>query len=311
MKDVEKECHGDLLRNIVNFLDASDISGKTKKNTLSFAKKIIAEDPSCLTHFELSFKINKDLLEGEKVRLLSLDGKGYSYKSSAAFLDRIKKYDSIIGNKTKNNKNKLLKSLRSVAKTPVDLYFGADIKDDRHLFAFWLIFGGAKKDGKISFTKNASRIIDNIFSSLKVAPEFKVRNEDILNLGFDLDERSIFYKIYYFLNKNNYLLLDRSERKKIRAIIDLLGAEHKYWFFISERYEIGEKKTNRKKLYLEFLDDLGTQDEKNYPLMEKIMRIVGCQFKIEKLKEMLRVMEAKIVILAFESDGTMTFYIRL
>ncbi len=299
-----------LAENVLNLADNLEVSPLTIKKTTSFLNKLIKLDSKKITQFELSFKAKRQLKEKRKIRILNIDSKAYSYFSQKLYTKRINDYYSLIQDNNNPWLARLFRSLLSIADNPLDVYMGADVENNYCLYAFWLIFGGAQKDGKISFVKNSNELINKIFKTLKIKPEFPV-SKDILNLGFDIDNSSFFYKIYYFLNKNNYNTISQESRSVVHTIIKFLKNNHKYWFFVSERFEVGKKNINRKKIYLEFLDDLKINQEETYKLLDHLLKIIGCDYKIKKIKSLLKNIKGKIVILAFEDDGTTTFYIRL
>ena len=297
--------------NVLNFTDIYTASPLTQKNTISFLKKLIKLDPQCLTKFELSFKVNHTLNKDEGIRVLNLDSKAYSYTDNGAYLKRLGQYQSIVNDKIKNPfQEKLFSALASIADTPIDLYLGGDFHENSYLFAFWLILGGAKRNGKIKIMKNSDLLIKRLFTSLNITPTFKI-TKDILNIGFDINDSDFFYKIYYFLNKENYQSISTAQRKWLKKFIDFLGDKYKYWFFISERYRLGDEGIGRKKLYLEFLTDLGTKEKRTHKIIAELFKIVNCHFKISELTSILNSIDGNIIILAFEPDGTTTFYIRI
>lgn len=304
--------HRQAAENVLGFINGIKADSLTKKNVVSFLEELVKIDPFCLTEFELSFKAGDNLVEIDKIRLLNLDAKAYSYLSEKNYLQRLKEYYAISRKKIKNpTLKRVFKAFQSISGSPLDLYIGADIKKDYYLLAFWLIFGGAKRNGKITFIDNSAKVIRKIFKELNIKSAFNIK-EKILNLGFDIDDSRLFYKIYYFLNKNNFSLLSFQEREKVDKIIDFLSNRCKYWFFVSERYEADSCLSGRKKVYLEFLDDMVIGGKKTENLLRGLLKIIGCRFDFGKLKGVIKsIPSGKIVILAFEPDGTTTFYIRL
>lgn len=314
MKNEKKFTHGQTFRNINNFIKNERISLKTKRNVNDFFIELCKIDPLKLTEFELSFKVRNKILNKNELRILNLDSKAYSYRDQKAYLLRLLEYKKIIWNKTKNPiKGKVFSALGSVYFQPMDLYVGADVRNDRHLFAFWLILGGVKPSGKINFIKNPKKVLSSIFRALEIKPLYKINPKSILNFGFDISDKESFYKIYYILDKKNTAHISQKEKDTINKISDFLGRGYRYWFFVSERYKIGATQIipQRKKIYLEFLDAMKTNDEKTYDVIGGIFNIVGCLFSKSKIKNMLNILEGKVVILAFEEDGTVTFYIRV
>lgn len=302
------------INNVGNFSKIFCASKVTQENASSFLQELIRFDPLHRTEFELSFKVRDAILNQGEIRLLNLDINTYSNSSEKLFLMRLKAFERIMEKRCKNPlKEKIISAIRSISETPLDIYIGADIKEHSFLFAFWLILGGVKKDGSVNFTTGANDIVAKIFSTLDIDRAFSVDEKDILNIGFDIDEKEIYYKIYYFLNARTEKLIEKSALGKTKIISSFLGDRYKHWFFVSERFFIDKsiKKLQRKKFYLEFLDVVHTRNNETYEILEGIFRIIGCPFAISDLKKYLEVLDARIVIIAFENDGTVTFYIRV
>ncbi|MBU4216566.1 hypothetical protein L6270_00255 [Candidatus Parcubacteria bacterium] len=301
----------EIVENINLFCQSLKLSKTTKSNLNSFVGDIFAIDSLGLTQFELSFKFNKAIKDDSKMRLLNLDSKAYSYRNKGAYLKRLDSYFDIF---QKNNINLQLdtlhEALKSVSDDPMDVYIGADIENEDYQFAIWLILGGALRSGKINLKKNSVEIIDKLFKRLGFNPSFEI-TQNILNIGFDIDNNDLYYKIYYFLNKDNYHQMNSEERRIVGELIGLLKSEHKYWFFASERYKKGGLGVGRKKLYLEFLDDLYLNKKETLDLIEEILTIMRCEYNKETFRDVFRGINARLVILAIEDDGVVTFYIRL
>lgn len=310
----KKYTHKQTLRNINNFMKSGGVSLKTKKSVNDFFVKLRENDPLDLTEFELSFKVKDRILNNREIRILNLDSKAYSYASQKAYLSKLLAYKKIIWEKTKNPlKKKIFAALESISFHPMDFYVGADIKDENYLFAFWLILGGVEQSGKINFVKNPEKVLDSIFKVLGIKPAYKINPMSVLNFGFDLGGKEAFYKIYYILNKENAAHISAKEKKTVSKIVDFLGKKYRHWFFVSERYTIDDDQNDlkRKKVYLEFLDIMRTNDEKTHKMLSGIFDIVGCPFSQIKIKNTLGVLDGRVVIIAFEEDGTVTFYIRI
>ncbi len=302
-------------KNLLKFMKAFAASAETKKNLMWFFRQLVDRDTSEKTEFELSFKVKDDVLHKGEIRLLNIDARGYSYQDELSFLERLLFYKKMMWGKTTcERKKQIFSALETVAKTPLDLYGGADIFGKKFSFAFWLILGGVEQSGKISFVRNADKILKNIFDALEIRPTYAVSAGDILNLGFDLEEKSAFYKIYYILNGETEKFINEREKKVTLELGRLLGKSIKHWFFVSERYIIDEttkKGPGRRKIYLEFLDLVPTAEEKTFTLMAKIFKLVGCPIQLSLLRNYLGAVDGRIVIIAFEEDGTVTFYIRI
>jgi len=299
-----------------NFMNAVGCSKLTQENTLWVINNLIENDPKNLTKFEISFKIKNGKISKE-FRFLNFDASAYSSFNTSGFLKRLKLFRQIMEGKTRNTqKEKVFKSLEEVSATPVDLYFGADIKDDKYLFAFWLIFGGVQKDGRVEFRPyNTDEIIRKILKKIGGrVPKLRIqqahhKRSDMLNFGFDLDKQNLFFKIYWLHNfSKNGMLADEAFSSKIKRIRKSL-ANWRYFTFISEKYNL-EGRCQYKKLFTEFLDPINAQYENLEDFLKTILDLAGSEFDIGRLLEIIKSINGRIALVSFEVDDTLTFYMR-
>ena len=102
---------------------------KTKENSTELLHILEHFDPNNLTKYEFSFKAKGSRISPE-LRFLNMDADAYSCKNSKIFLKRLQIFEKILERKCKNkNAKKVIAALEEVSKTPMDLYFGADIED--------------------------------------------------------------------------------------------------------------------------------------------------------------------------------------
>lgn len=306
--------HAKTKKNIFKFAKQMGASASTKKNLQWFFENISSSDKLKKTEFELSFKVKDNILNKGEVRLLNIDAGVYSYNNSLSFLERLLFYKKLIWHKNECRRKKdVFKALELAAQTPVDLYGGADFFKEKISFAFWLILGGVEKSGKIKFIKDSDVLMKNIFSALRIKPSFAVDPSDVLNIGFDLEERDSFYKIYYILNEKTEKFINKNEQDVVGQLTRFLDGKARHWFFVSERYKIGDENVDpgRKKIYLEFLDPIYTYKDESYVMLEEIFKIIGCPCNKSLLEKYLGSIEGKVIIIAFEDDGTVTFYVRV
>lgn len=291
-----------------NFMNAVGCSRETKKNGLWLVDTLIKNDPKDLTKFEASFKIKNGKIPRE-LRFLNFDANAYSSHGTDNFLKRLNLFREIMEEGTKNKQKELLfEALEDSSITPVDLYFGADIKDKNYLFAFWLIFGGVKKDGSVEFCPyNTNKIIKKILKKIGArTPKLK---SDILNFGLDIDNKDLFFKIYWLHNfSKDAVLTDETFAPKIKEIRKSL-AGWRYFTFISKKYNL-EGKCQYKKLFTEFLDPIDTRYEKLEGFLKIILRLADSKSDCQRLLKIIKSTGGKIALVSFELDDTLTFYIR-
>ena len=289
-----------------NYIKALNIPLKTAKNTITIVKALASEDEQQKTKWEVSLKLKKDKII-KTTRFLSMDGQAYSYKSEKLFLERLEIYNKIMDKKiNKNFKDKIIACLLEFSKTPMDLYFGADIKNNAYLFSFWLIFGGVKSPTDISFwSYDFNKLIEKSLKTINFKKPKKIR-KDILNFGFDVNNKNIFYKIYYLSRKKIIL---NNVFTNLMSQINKNLINYNYFYFFSELYN---KNGNclKKKAFIEFFDKLYV-DRQDFPeFLEKILKIVKSNYKLSKLTKIFQATGGRISLISFELDNTITFYVR-
>lgn len=304
--------HTQTIENVARFADVFECTSATKKNVHGFLHELLRIDPLHKTQFELSFKVGNDILNRGEIRILNLDIDTYSHRSSELYMLRLEAYKKIMARCKNPKKEKIFQALELLKDAPLDLYAGADINNDEFFFAFWLILGGVKPNGDITYTTKSVEIYQSLLKQLNMEGNSKLAPKDILNVGFDIGKEEIYQKIYYFLNEYTKSFISKKEYAMVKYIDIKLADTYRHWFFVSERYIIDKpsKKPERKKIYLEFLDYVDTKSEKTFAMLSEVFKIIGCSYDAFALKKYLGVLDARIVIIAFEESGTVTFYVR-
>lgn len=288
-----------------NYLNALPFSDTTKARALKFCNALVVLDPLKKVDFELSFKITKDKIS-RSARILYLDADTYACKSELLFLSRIDVYQKIIAKNGINfSLSQVIKSLRSVARTPMDLYFGADIKNNYHLFAFWLIFGGIKDNLVRFWPYDIKLIIKNILSRLKLSlPAFL--NDKVLNLGLDVDKNTIFYKLYYLYEP---LYLKDADIINLKKQIGESTEMNDLFYFYSYMYDrLGN--LIKKKLFIEFLKYIYPYSSNFKEFLKRIIMINRYKITLNEILSILNKIRGRISLISFENDKTLTFYLR-
>ncbi|MBZ9572760.1 hypothetical protein KJA17_01005 [Patescibacteria group bacterium] len=291
-----------------DFMNAIECSEETKKNGLWLVDALIKNDPENRTKFEVSFKIKNGRILKE-LRFLNFDASAYSSSSTKGFLQRLNLFQNIMKEKIRKERSeKIVRALKQVAPTPVDLYFGADVKDGNFLFAFWLIFGGVKKDGRVEFRPyDTEKIIGKILRKIGArTPKLK---SDILNFGLDIDNKDLFFKIYWLHNfSKEGILANPIFSPKIKKIRESL-TDYRYFTFVSEKYNL-EGKCQYKKLFIEFLEPIDIQSGNLEGFLKTILNLANSKFSFQKLLKIINSINGRIALVSFEADDTLTFYIR-
>ena len=130
--------------------------------------------------------------------------------------------------------------------------------------------------------------------------------KDILNLGFDVDNKNLFYKLYYLLrDKKEYLSPFANLMKRInRKLLDF-----KYFYFFSKMYD-RRGYCCKDKLFIEFLEDIYSNSKKIDGLLTKVLAVNNNHFELQRLLKIIRLMDGRISLISFEPGGFLTFYIR-
>ena len=289
-----------------NYTKALNFPSKTAENTIAIVKALAREDYQQKIEWEISLKLKKNKII-KTARFLSMDGRAYSYRSERLFLERLEIYNKIMNKKiNKNSKDKIIACLLEFSKTPMDLYFGADIKNNNYLFSFWLIFGGVKSPTDISFwSYDFNKLIEKSLKTINFKKPKKIR-KDILNFGVDVDNQNIFYKIYYLSRKK--MILNNVFTNLMNQINKNL-IDYDYFYFFSELYDKNGKRL-KKKAFIEFFDKLYVNKQNFSEFLEKILKIVKSDYKLSKLTKIFQTIGGRISLISFELDNTLTFYIR-
>jgi len=289
-----------------NFSRAINLDTQTSRNLFWIVKELLKSDKKSKTDFEFSLKIRRGALI-KTARFLNMDGMAYSYKSPSLFLKRLQIYNEIMKKRINNdNREIVVAALSEIAQTPMDLYFGVDIRKNNFLFAFWLIFGGVQSPDNISFYRyDFKKIINNALQKIGFK-NLKVIKNDILNFGFDVDNKEIFYKIYYLCRTK---FLPRHEFSDLMRKINKNLFNYHYFYFISELYN-KESQCIKKKIFVEFFDKIYSQKENIADLLNRISIASNNQFNISKMVRIFKSIGGRISLVSFEKDGTLTFYLR-
>lgn len=289
------------------YTESLGVSAITQKNTLKIIRALHRYDPWNKTKFEVSFKVRNHTI-AEIARFLSMDVGVYSCRSQLSFLARLEIYRNIIEGKLVNPRLPcLIQALAETSKTPMDLYFGADIENNRFLFAFWLIYGGIKRSGKVSFCPfNFNEIIEKVLGKIEFEPPLKSLKNTVINLGFDIDNKDIFYKFYYLLRKDSEY---PASFDGLIKRIDKTFVGFSYFSFFSQMYN-DKGRCCREKLFIEFLEDISPDSTKNIGLLAKACEMNNNYFELERLERVVKLINGRISLISFEDGGELTFYIR-
>jgi hypothetical protein len=268
---------------------------------------LIDYDPLGLTGFEFSFKV-KDKRAAPLLRFLSLDADAYSCRNEALYRTRLAAYESIMRDASLSARwPDVRAALCSVAATPVDLYFGADVSErGQAMYGFWLIFGGVKRDGVPRFCgHDVGALIDGCLKAGGFRKPPRLR-PDILNLGFDVLRDDALYKVYYLCREP--LIAGRSFSAIMRELSKKLVG-FRYFHFYSETYDRDGRKV-KEKLFVEFLEDIAGDTPRTRQLIEALNRVDGLNVDAGLWRRILSQSKSRISLISFEADGTLTVYVR-
>ena len=283
-----------------NLLEIMPCSEKTKKNAEELLRILESFDPYNLTLFEFSFKAKESEI-GDDIRFMNLDSNAYSSSSKKLFFKRLELFDKIIQKKCKNKDyKKIISVLARFSKTPKDVYFAVDIKDDDYIFGcLGFILNGIKRDKK-TFSSDSLEIINKSLDLLGFKKP--IINKDVLNFGFDIDEDKVYYRLQYLYDKESKESLEGYEGL-IKELNERLK-DFKHYLTYNEIYD-KKGKLMKRKLYVEFLEDIKNNEEKIKILLKRLPYIDE-----EKILDFLRKCEGVLSVLGFDEDKKVTFYIR-
>ena len=279
-----------------------NFSPEIKKDGLALIQLLQKHDPLDITRFEFSFKIKQEKIL-PILRFLNIDAHGYSCRSPFLFINRLNSFKEIITGTGSRLPAKIYRALKEISANPMDLYFGADIFSDKYFFAFWVIFGGVDKHGRANFWPyDFKKILANFWRVTGFYPP-KIIKEKILNLGIDISSRGMTYKLYYLYEKNSFPIFQALVKE-----IDKKLKGHKYFYFVSEMYN-PKGHFLKTKLFIEFLEDLDKIKKIKF-LLNKLNGVQGINLNIPNLTKVFSRTKSRLVLISFEKDNTLTFYMR-
>ncbi len=238
-----------------------------------------------------------------------MDADAYSCKNKFLFLKRLGLYTSLMNKKASNPfLPGLIDAFSEISDTPMDLYFGADIHNDSYIFAFWLIFGGVKRNGAASFWHYNFKGIVNKFLARVGLKKTTLLKNNILNFGIDIDERQIFYKLYYLLTEKSNEIKSLLFSRLIKDI-DKKFSNFRYFYFFSQMFDKNAQCV-KNKLFVEFLEDITLRSCKINELTSKAGEICGDRLDERVLSHTIKSIGGRVSLISFENNGSATFYIR-
>lgn len=282
-------------------MKAVKASAATRRSAAGLLRGLSAADPHLLTKYEFSFKTGPGAASRE-VRFLNIDADAYSCRGRQFFLRRLALCGRLMGAAGRSgNGKRVLRALRRAADTPMDLYFGADIRGKSALFAFWLIFGGVKRDGRASFwpydfQKLAGGLLKELGLREPPAPD-----REVLNFGLDIGEE-ITFKLYYLCREKVM------KGSPFQALMEKLNDRlwfAKFFYFFSRMYDASGRLI-KEKLFIEFLEDVPCRDGAKVGRVLAGLPVRGAA----GAKRTLAACGGRISLISFEAGGTTTFYVR-
>jgi len=292
-------------KSLEHYLINLKCSKKTFNQSVALFNPLFQNDPFRVAEPELSICISNKKIH-PVFRFLILDRTGYLSNSTKALLKRLIFYIDLIKTKIKNPKAiQVFRALHSITSTPMDIYFGADIENEKTVYGFWIILGGLSRYGQLFYNPKRDKAVINAMNS--VLP-FKIPSyqRPVLNLGFDISDDTIFYKIYYLYNPKK-----DNNHEEVLASLPLLEKLHDFnkWCFISEQFD-EKNRFIKRKLFIEFLEPLLFNSQKTNTLLNIISEMYIDQ-NASDLKDVFKNVYGRLSIISVEKDNTIKIYFRI
>jgi hypothetical protein len=293
----------DFAKRCIGAIDYGD-SSILKARKILKALDII--DSKKKTFYEYSFKILGKNLD-HSIRFLNMDCYGYAWKDQTSFRKRVNLLNQILEKYCRNVKYRdAMKALESLSSRPMDLYFGFDVTSHEIIFAYWLIIGGVSKSGKISFVSYDKKdVFNRILSAINAKPP-RIIDRPILNIGVDITDDDLYYKVYYLCEEKELKGFSFSD---IMPQINSAFLGRRFFYFFSEMYDV-EGNLIKDKLFIEFLEDISNDEAGIEYICHSISRINKLDIDTSILKNVLSNCGGKVCLISFEEGNTLTFYVR-
>jgi hypothetical protein len=235
--------------------------------------------------------------------LINIDSNVYSCKSSNFFVARLEIFREIIANlDSRLINNDLFLGLRGISKTPMDIYFGAEVANNDYTFSFCLIFGGADKNGVVNYWPyNFSRIVDTLFKNIHFAKPDKLR-EKIFHLSLYVNKHDAWYELYY-----EQVPFRNAFRDEVNFINRKLKG-HDYHFCTSEVFNKAGSCIG-KKLFVYLPEGIKVKSKNLEGYLDKFNGFGSNKFDAGKLKRAFNKLEGEVNLIAVEPENTLSFYV--
>lgn len=273
----------------------------TREKTLSIIEALAESDPAGLTKYEVSFKVQGNGLL-PTMGFTNIDANAYAAKSSSLFLSRLQVYERIVAAHIKSRLCRdLTAALEEIARTPMDLYFGAEIEKGGAAFVFWLIFGGAGSDGKVKYCPyDNPKIIRTLLKNMKCSVPVALK-EKAFHMCLRVNKQGFSYEFFYEGTA------ERSLSGKIRELNRRL-ADHERYFCFSEDY-IKSGSCMGKSAFVYVPHGPFTQDRGLKGFLEQLNGLGAAGAGLSGLQARLKLTRGQLTLLRWDGSGALTLYL--
>lgn len=284
-----------------NYTKAVTASAATRQKTLSIIEALTESDPAGLTKYEVSFKV-----QGNRflpiTSFTNIDANAYAAKSSSLFLSRLRVYERIVAADIKSCLcQDLIAALEEIARTPMDLYFGAEIEKGEPTFVFWLIFGGAGRDGKVAYCPyNNSKIIRTLLRNMKYRVPAALK-EKVFHMSIRVNKQGLSYQLFYEGNS------ERSLSGKMKELNRRLS-DHEHYFCFSEDY-IKSGSCVEKSAFVYLPHGPFTQERGLKGFLEQLNGLGAAGAELSGLRAGLKLTRGQLTLLRWDGNDALTLYL--
>lgn len=285
---------------IKKYLDSCCLLKKDKAWLERGMARFVSADPGGITKYQFGFQLNgAGLVPGAMA--MNIDANAYACKSTGAFGHRVDLFRKAWG---RHGGGELLAAAARVAgRHPMDIYGGMEVRAGKRVACFWLIYGGADKQGRVHYCA-----IDREMMTQDILREAGCRmplqwREKAFHLALFHDGRSVSYEVYYEGVPPDFGL--EQEKRTISALF----RGHTRHFCSGELFD-GRGRMRQRRIFLYLPLGVSTRSpEALRSLLSRVRRTGLAAFPVDAMTAAIAPVCGELNLFGFSAAGEVSLYL--
>ncbi|MBF0386579.1 MAG: hypothetical protein HQL20_01830 [Candidatus Omnitrophica bacterium] len=289
-----------ILKRVNDYLDTCVISRRDREWMARGMGRFVQADPQGLTKFQFGYGSGRGLLASGALAM-NIDGNAFSCKSPEAFAGRIGLFRKTWG---RHAGGQVMSAAALVAsRHPMDIYGGLEVRSGRRFIWFWLIYGGADKQGRVQYcpVDRCALTTDILRSAGCRMPA--IWRPKAFHLALCHDGRDIGYEVYYEGIPSGFKL-----GKEQRKLGSLFTGRPSY--FCSGELFDARGRVRQRRIFLYFPAGVSTGSrEALRDLLLRIKRLGTLAFPVDDMAGALARVPGELNLFGFSDNGDFAMYL--